>query len=78
MGSTTVPVPAPEGWRASRYRGGEASRDYVCPGCQRAVVRRSEHIVASRTDADDARHRHWHTACWQTAVREGIDRYRWL
>ncbi len=67
---------APPGWQAERYRGGEPDRDYVCPRCTRVVSRRSEHVVAWHTEDED-RHRHWNKECWQAAVREGIDRYRW-
>jgi len=77
MPTTTTPIPAPEGWQAERYRGGEPDRDYVCPRCEHAVSRRSEHVVAWRTVDDEERHRHWHTNCWEAAKREGLDRYRW-
>jgi len=73
---TTTPIGAPAGWVAQRYHGGEAGADYICPRCGRAVGRQTQHIVAWHEDEDD-RHRHWHTSCWQTAVREGIERYRW-
>lgn len=69
-------MPAPDGWQAQRYRGGGAGPDYTCPRCQRGVSRRSEHVVAWRS-SDDELHRHWHTACWTSAVAEGIERYRW-
>jgi hypothetical protein len=36
----------------------------------------SEHVVAW-PDEEGAQHRHWHANCWTSAVREGIDRYRW-
>jgi hypothetical protein len=74
---TTSPIPAPPGWTAERYHGGEAGTDYTCPRCHRPVARRSEHVVAWLTDDADDRHRHWHSGCWQSAVKEGIDRYRW-
>jgi hypothetical protein len=38
------------------------------------VSRTTEHVVAWR---GDDQHRHWHKACWESAVREGVDRYRW-
>ncbi|HYZ90970.1 MAG TPA: hypothetical protein VFA34_01090 [Actinomycetota bacterium] len=73
---TTSPLGAPEGWTAQIYHGGEPGPDYTCPRCRRGVSRRSEHVVAWLEDSDE-QHRHWHKACWQSAVREGIDRYRW-
>ena len=70
-------MPSPDGWTAQIYRGGQPDRDYVCPRCNGAVKRSSEHVVAWRNDEpDDGRHRHWHKVCWQKAVKEGIDRYR--
>jgi hypothetical protein len=53
----------------------DAGSDYTCPRCHRPVQRRSQHVVAWPTDEDEA-HRHWHTNCWTSAVREGIERYR--
>lgn len=75
--ATTAPIPAPTGWTAQRYRGvaGDAT-SYVCPRCSRSVLRRTDHVVAWPTDEKDERHRHWHTACWTSAVKEGVDRYR--
>lgn len=73
----TTPIPAPDGWTAQLYHGGEPGKDYVCPRCARGVSRTSQHVVAWPSDADDG-HRHWHRACWETDVREGLDPYRWL
>jgi hypothetical protein len=66
---------APPGWQARGYKGIASDQTYVCPRCHRGVARRSEHVVAW-TEDDESRRRHWHTACWQSAVREGIARYR--
>jgi len=74
---TTAEIGAPPGWSAHRHKGGEDGPDYTCPRCHRFVARRSEHVVAWRPDDEGELHRHWHTACWTSAVREGIDRYRW-
>lgn len=74
----TTPIPAPPGWTAERYRGGEPGSDYTCPRCRRGVRRGSEHVVAWLSDErDEDRHRHWHTACWAAAEKEGMERYRW-
>jgi hypothetical protein len=74
---TTTEIGAPAGWSAHRHKGGEDGPDYTCPRCRRSVARRSEHVVAWRPDDEDQLHRHWHTECWTSAVREGIERYRW-
>ena len=71
----TTPIPAPDGWTALRYSHGEGAADYTCPRCHRAVTPRSQHVVA--WPEDETSRRHWHTACWTSAVKEGIDRYRW-
>jgi hypothetical protein len=72
---TTTPMPAPPGWTAQRYKGGEDGADYTCPRCSRPVPKRSEHVVAWFEESDDRRH--WHTGCWTSAVKEGLDPYRW-
>ncbi len=69
-------IAAPEGWKAQRYLAIDPGRDYTCPRCGRDVLRRAEHVVAWQIDSD-ASHRHWHRACWESAVREGVERYRW-
>lgn len=75
-GPTTTPMPAPDGWIALRYHGRETGKTYVCPRCERSVASNSQHVVAWPSDDDSAR-RHWHSGCWASAVKEGLDRYRW-
>ena len=41
----------------------EASKGYICPGCNRAIPSGSGHIVAVPHLAPDLR-RHWHRGCW--------------
>jgi len=72
---TTTAIDAPAGWIAQRYHTMESGPDYTCPRCHRPVHKRSQHVVAWRSD-DEGHHRHWHTNCWTSAVREGIERYR--
>ena len=74
---TTTPIDSPSGWIAQRYHSMEGGADYTCPRCNRPVPKRSQHVVAWRSDEDD-HHRHWHTNCWTSAVREGIERYRFV
>ncbi len=70
-------IGAPKGWTARRYQARDPGADYVCPRCHRSVGRMTEHVVAWADDEGSQRRRHWHSACWTSAVREGIDRYRW-
>lgn len=74
---TTSPIPAPDGWIAQRWVTTDSGPDYTCPRCHRVVPRRTQHVVAWQ-EAEDDSHRHWHTNCWESAVREGIDRYRFI
>ena len=41
----------------------QATKAYVCPGCQQEIPARTGHLVVVPTDAPDLR-RHWHTSCW--------------
>jgi hypothetical protein len=69
-----TPIPAPEGWQAQRHAGSsEPGPDYTCPRCQNPVRRNRENVVAWTTDGESG-HRHWHPRCWQSAVKEGIER----
>jgi len=43
--------------------GYESTKDYVCPGCNRAIPARTGHYVVVPTEAPDLR-RHWHRGCW--------------
>lgn len=72
------------GWKRSEVKRGveytvqplsapQAQKDYLCPGCGRAVVAGTAHLVVWRADgvlgdaADLAARRHWHTHCWRIA-----------
>jgi hypothetical protein len=72
------------GWKRTEHRrgtdytvqpvsGGQAVKDYICPGCSRAIPAGVAHVVVWRADgvlgdaADLAARRHWHTACWRIA-----------
>lgn len=41
----------------------QATKPYVCPGCNREIPVGLGHYVAVPQDAPDLR-RHWHYACW--------------
>lgn len=41
----------------------EATKQYVCPGCNRDIIVGLGHYVVVPTLAPDLR-RHWHYACW--------------
>jgi hypothetical protein len=51
----------------------QAQKEYVCPGCGRAIEPGTAHVVAWRADgvlgdaADLAARRHWHSHCWRIA-----------
>lgn len=42
----------------------EATKTYVCPGCNRDIPPGLGHLVAVPPDDPDLR-RHWHRGCWQ-------------
>jgi hypothetical protein len=46
----------------------EATKTYVCPGCNREIPAGTGHVVAVPKDAPDLR-RHWHRGCWTRRVR---------
>lgn len=71
---TTSPIAAPPGWTAHVHLGLERGPDYTCPRCHREVPRHTQHVVAF---PEGEQYRHWHRGCFDAAVREGIDRYRW-
>lgn len=41
----------------------QATKTYLCPGCNRDIVPGTGHFVAVPHDAPDLR-RHWHRGCW--------------
>jgi hypothetical protein len=46
----------------------EATKAYLCPGCNQDIPSGTGHIVAVPTDAPDLR-RHWHRGCWTNRHR---------
>ncbi len=41
----------------------QATKSYLCPGCNRDIPPGQGHMVAVPVDAPDLR-RHWHRGCW--------------
>ena len=41
----------------------QATKTYLCPGCNRDILAGTGHVVAVPHDAPDLR-RHWHRGCW--------------
>ena len=58
-------------WFVRRVTGASSSRDYLCPGCQQAIVVGTPHVVAWPAEGmgglEDRRH--LHTPCWQARER---------
>jgi len=42
----------------------QASKPYICPGCQQDIPKGMGHVVTVPTSAPDDR-RHWHHGCWE-------------
>ena len=46
----------------------QATKVYLCPGCNRDIPSGTGHVVAVPVDAPDLR-RHWHRSCWDARHR---------
>lgn len=46
----------------------QATKTYICPGCNRDIAPGTGHMVAVPLDAPDLR-RHWHRGCWTNRTR---------
>jgi hypothetical protein len=46
----------------------EATKTYLCPGCNRDILPGNGHLVVVPPDAPDLR-RHWHRGCWTNRHR---------
>ena len=46
----------------------EATKPYLCPGCNRDIPAGAGHLVVVPTEAPDLR-RHWHKGCWTARDR---------
>lgn len=58
-------------WNVQPVSAAQAVKTYRCPGCNRDVLPKVEHVVTWRGDgvmgdeADIAARRHWHAHCWR-------------
>lgn len=46
----------------------QATKHYICPGCNQDIPPGMGHMVAVPRDAPDLR-RHWHRGCWTNRQR---------
>ena len=46
----------------------EATKTYLCPGCNQEIPAGTGHVVAVPHEAPDLR-RHWHRGCWTARHR---------
>ncbi len=46
----------------------QATKVYLCPGCNRDILPGTGHVVVVPLEAPDLR-RHWHRACWEQRHR---------
>ncbi len=46
----------------------QATKTYLCPGCNQDIVPGTGHMVVVPRDAVDLR-RHWHRGCWNARHR---------
>jgi hypothetical protein len=46
----------------------QATKTYICPGCNQDIPRGTGHVVVIPHAAPDLR-RHWHHACWANRHR---------
>ncbi|HEX2381274.1 MAG TPA: hypothetical protein VHI95_01455 [Acidimicrobiales bacterium] len=53
----------------------QATRTYLCPGCQQEIAVGLGHLVVVPDDMPDDR-RHWHRACWTMRHRRPPGRGR--
>ncbi len=53
----------------------EATKTYMCPGCNRDIRPGEGHLVAVPIDAPDLR-RHWHRGCWTNRATRRPGRLR--
>ncbi|MDE0194120.1 MAG: hypothetical protein OXP08_01075 [bacterium] len=54
----------PEMLEVRRIQPYQATKAYVCGGCNNAIPAAVGHLVVVPTEAPDLR-RHWHHSCWE-------------
>lgn len=52
-----------EGLEVRRVQPYQATKAYICPGCNQGIPTGAGHLVVVPLDAPDLR-RHWHPPCW--------------
>jgi len=64
-------------WHVRPITGAASTKAYTCPGCNRPIPMATPHVVVwpvekalLSKDALEER-RHWHTVCWERAMRGG-------
>ncbi|RZP39931.1 MAG: hypothetical protein EVA19_02610 [Acidimicrobiales bacterium] len=57
-----------DGYEVRRIQPYQATKTYLCPGCNRDLPPGLGHMVAIPLDAPDLR-RHWHFGCWRARHR---------
>ena len=57
------PNPPDDEVEVHRIQPYEATKRYICPGCNQDIPSGTGHLVAVPTHAPDLR-RHWHHGCW--------------
>ncbi len=68
IGTDVFDLEPEEGFEVRRVQPYQASKTYLCPGCNRDLPPGLGHMVAVPLDAPDLR-RHWHYGCWQARHR---------
>ncbi len=68
IGTAVFDLTPEDGFEVRRVQPYEATKTYLCPGCNRDLPPGLGHMVAVPTDAPDLR-RHWHYGCWQARHR---------
>jgi len=49
----------------------QATKEYVCPGCNQEIRTGIAHVVVVPLSTPDLR-RHWHSPCFERASRHGM------
>jgi hypothetical protein len=57
-------VPADDDVEVRRIQPYQATKQYICPGCNQDIPPGTGHLVVVPRHAPDLR-RHWHHACWR-------------
>jgi hypothetical protein len=64
-----------DGVEVRRVQPYQATKSYLCPGCNQDIPVGTGHVVVVPPDGPDLR-RHWHHACWRNRHRRRPGRVR--